>query len=336
MARSFVFVDGERVTPYMAYQLKRLSQRLFELFGVYLVVTSGIRTYEEQKAIFLSRYVTVGNINGRTVYDTRWWDGRWWYRISSAGTVAVPGTSNHEIQGDSAAVDIRDTGNYGGVATSGSNRANWLRANCREFGMEAEGYAFGEAWHYLIRGIDQAVPSGPTRKLTLERQDFLNKYRGEKLALDNDPGPATTAAYRRYQEYLKKNFGYSAGIDGEWGPAMQTAHEKNVEAIRKNAATPSPKPTPHPVKVATVADLAKLKWVNGLQKIAMRNGYRGEMDNIWGSGSAAGLQNYLNANYGGSMVRWLRERWGYNGNDEWGPVMAAAAARAEAENFKAL
>lgn len=155
----FVSRDGSRLTPYMYYQMERLNADLKRLFGVELRVTSGIRLYQEQVDIFLNRYVTASNINGRKVYDTRVWRGVRYYRISSFGTVAVPGTSNHEIQGTSGAVDLSDTGSGPGIGTWGSARSNWLRANCHKYGMVAEGFLFREAWHYKVLHIFNAVPS---------------------------------------------------------------------------------------------------------------------------------------------------------------------------------
>ena len=130
MALTFVWRDGQRLTPFMKQQIDRLDADFFARWGLRIIVSSGIRTYEEQKKIFLERYVLAGNINGRKVYDTRVWDGKTWYRISSAGTVAPPGSSNHEIQGNKAAVDIRDTGADAGVTVKNSARGQWIRANC--------------------------------------------------------------------------------------------------------------------------------------------------------------------------------------------------------------
>ncbi|QOP64787.1 endolysin [Microbacterium phage DelaGarza] len=157
-----VWRDGQRLTPWMDYQIGRLNADCIRLFGVRVIVSSAIRTYEEQKRIFLERYVTAGNVRGRRVYDTRWWNGQLWYRISSAGTVAVPGSSNHEIQGSQAAVDLRDSGSDGGLATMGSARSNWLRANAWRYDMVPSGFGFGEAWHYDIRNIFNTPPTAPT------------------------------------------------------------------------------------------------------------------------------------------------------------------------------
>lgn len=157
--QAYVWRDGQRLTPWMLYQVNRLDADCRRLFGVGVIVSSGIRTYDEQKAIFLSRYVTAGNVSGRRVYDTRWWDGQLWYRVSAAGTVAQPGTSNHEIQGNKAAVDLRDTGSDGGLATAGSARSNWLRANAGNYDMVPSGFSFGEAWHYDISNIWNSPPA---------------------------------------------------------------------------------------------------------------------------------------------------------------------------------
>lgn len=158
MADTFVWRDGQRLTPWMFYIITLLDRDLFAAFGVHVIVSSAIRTYVEQERIFRERYVTAGNVNGRYVYDTRVWNGVRWYRISAAGTVAVPGTSNHEIQGSKAAVDLRDTGADGGIATAGSVRSNWLRARAHLYGMIASGFGFGEAWHYDIINIYNTPP----------------------------------------------------------------------------------------------------------------------------------------------------------------------------------
>lgn len=160
----FVWRDGQRLTAWMLYVIGLLDADLFAVFGVHVIVTSAIRTYAEQEQIFRERYVTAGYVNGRYVYDTRWWNGVLWYRISSAGTVAVPGSSNHEIQGSTAAVDLRDTGSDGGIATWGSLRSNWLRARAANYGMVASGFGFGEAWHYDIPNIWASPPTKPEPK----------------------------------------------------------------------------------------------------------------------------------------------------------------------------
>lgn len=156
----YVYRDGSRLTPRMAWQIDRLSAECNRLFGCQIKVTSGIRLEKEQIAIFLARYVTAGNIRGRRVYDTRVWNGTRYYRISSAGTVAVPRTSNHEIQGSTAAVDIRDTGSDAGVTSRNSVRGRWIRSVAGMYELVAEGDGFNEGWHFKTLNIFGAVPGG--------------------------------------------------------------------------------------------------------------------------------------------------------------------------------
>lgn len=160
-----VWLNGQRLTAWMLYVIMLLDADLFRAFGVHVIVTSAIRTYAEQEAIFRARYVTAGNVNGRRVYDTRWWNGQLWYRISSAGTVAQPGTSNHEIQGSRAAVDIQDTGRDSGITVASSARGRWIRQWCRSKGLLiASGDGFGEGWHFDVPGIFRTPPKAATTK----------------------------------------------------------------------------------------------------------------------------------------------------------------------------
>lgn len=120
-------------------------------------------------------------------------------------------------------------------------------------------------------------------------------------------------------------------------------HIEFTGTVGKYAAPASnPKPASKPstkYHTATVDDLAELKGnVGGFQKIAHLYGYnqRNWLDFRWGPGTRAGMQKFLDRHYGGSLAAWLRKKWGYKGNDQWGPVMRAAAIRAEVENYKAL
>jgi hypothetical protein len=188
---TFLYRDGARLTPYMLHQVERLNAKLKRQFGVEVRVTSGIRLRQEQIDIFLERYVTAANVRGRRIYDTKTWRGVRYFRISSAGTVAVPGSSFHEIQGRNAALDLRDTGPGPGIATMGSARSNWLRANCGTCDMDPEGFRFGEAWHFRIHNVFEDVagaPLGgpaPTRKgiavKRYHREDATARKRGRRL-----------------------------------------------------------------------------------------------------------------------------------------------------------
>ena len=86
----------------------------------------------------------------------------------------------------------------------------------------------------------------------------------------------------------------------------------------------------------------------GLQKIANLYGAGTAIDQIWGQKSAAGFAKFLRQNWGykgndvlgpvmwAAIARWLRARWGYVGNDVPGPVMRAALQRAETANYQQL
>lgn len=157
---NYVYWMGARLTPWMLYCLQRLDADLQRLFGVRLVLdaSKGIRTEAEQTAIFLARYRAQRTGSG-PFGDVRWWNGTRYVRHSGLGTVAAPRTSNHEIQGTTAAVDVADSGGAG-IGTMGSARSNWLRANAANYGLVPEGFNFGEAWHYAVPNIFNPVPAG--------------------------------------------------------------------------------------------------------------------------------------------------------------------------------
>lgn len=186
-AVKYVYRDGQRLTEWMLYVIILLNTELSQAFpGIFVKISSAIRTREEQKRIFLARYVTADRVNGRRVYDTRWWNGRLWYRISSAGTVAAPGTSNHEIQGTKAAVDIRDTGRDAGITSRNSARGKWIRAWCKRTGlMIASGDGFGEGWHFDIPGIFRTPPGKPAGggKTTTKEVKVKHYFNDDKRAL---------------------------------------------------------------------------------------------------------------------------------------------------------
>lgn len=109
-----------------------------------IVVNSGDREYAEQVAIFLLRYVQVGDVRGRRVYDIRYWNGVAWYRVSADGTVAVPGTSNHESR---RAADLAWP--YNNRNTAAHRRLQQIAA---QYGLKWTGVNFSEDWHWEFLG----------------------------------------------------------------------------------------------------------------------------------------------------------------------------------------
>jgi len=160
MADTWVFRDGARLTPWMAYRIDQLNVDFKKAFGYRVIVSSGVRTEAEQKAIFLARYVRYADVRGRRVYDTRWWNGVLWYRVSAAGTVAAPNSpqANHQIQGTKGAVDIRDNGPDAGIMTASSKRGRWIRQNASKYDLVADGDGFGEGWHFAMLGVLRTPP----------------------------------------------------------------------------------------------------------------------------------------------------------------------------------
>lgn len=257
MALTYVTRDGSRLTPWMLREINRLDADLYRLFKVHVKVTSGIRTYEEQKKIFLERYVTAANIRGRKVYDTRTWNGVKYYRISSAGTVAVPGYSNHEVQGTKAAVDIRDTGADAGITVRSSKRGKWIRANASKYSMIASGDGFGEGWHFDMIGINRDPNTG------------------------SSTGGGTVWDVAKKQRFLDQ-IGYSTGAPG-WGPNCEAA-TKDFQG--KVGLTVDGDFGPNTIKVAqTIINGGKFVSRSTLEiqkKFASFGFPVGPLDNDWG------------------------------------------------------
>jgi hypothetical protein len=162
--KTYVFRDGARLTPAMLYWIEMLDDAFFARFRLHIVVSSGIRTRAEQKAIFLSRYVLASQVNGRKVYDWRYAEGQLYGRISPLGTVAAWDSpqANHVLENTGAgAADLRDTGSDAGIMTKGTVRWQWMRDNIQRFNLSNEGDSFGEPWHKkFLLGPWASVPSG--------------------------------------------------------------------------------------------------------------------------------------------------------------------------------
>lgn len=154
MAFTYTTRNGKRVEVNVAAAFDRMADAFARDTGYQLLIRSGTRTAQEQINIFKARYVPSNQVGGRRVYDYRRWNGTLWARISSAGTVAVPGTSNHEESGPNGprSIDIYDSGPNAGVASRGTARDRWMQAHAEEYGFSNEGYNFGEPWHKTYRG----------------------------------------------------------------------------------------------------------------------------------------------------------------------------------------
>lgn len=115
-----------------------------------VTVVSGDRPPHVQVAIFVDRFRQQASGSG-PYGDVRWWDGSaWgypggtrWVRWSSAGTVAVPGTGNHEKKRSN------DLGwPYNAVTTAHLS----AREIAARHNITCDGLGFGEAWHWTYWG----------------------------------------------------------------------------------------------------------------------------------------------------------------------------------------
>lgn len=278
MARTFTTFQGKRVTPYMAYCLKRFDQWLTKHYKLNIVCRDAIRTEAQQEAIFRARYVTAGNVNGRKVYDIRWWNGQWWYRVSSAGTVAPPNSpqANHQIQGTAAAFDIADTGRDAGITARYSTRGQAFREAIKpggelgDLGVEAEGDNFGEGWHFKVKNIDRAVPSSTPATASVGKPTVRKPVPADMLKWD----------WTGIQRMLKSDFGYTGRIDNDPGAGTKMAMRRflNAKGYSKRACG-------YKLKIANLFTSNDVKSIQQWLNETGRNA--GHVDGIPGSGTHA-------------------------------------------------
>ena len=218
---NIVRVDGWPCAPGTAAaftgRLKPAFERAFP--GVTLHVYSGYRSYDDQVKIFTERY----RRGAHSPYgDYRYWDGSTWGRVSGAGTVAAPGTSNHQ---SGHALDIRDSGSDAGVTIAGNARSNWIRANAASYGFTPIGYTFGEPWHIEYTGTPW-TSGGPTgggggaahydyEELDMSAQQDIEWIK-ERIAGSIKDGQSITSEIRKLQadvDWLKNRIGGTSKTD---------------------------------------------------------------------------------------------------------------------------
>lgn len=125
--------------------------------------TYSYRTYAEQSAIFMSRYVPyyTRHTDGHVSY--RYWNGRRWYH-KSGPVVAVPGQSNH---GWARAVDMGEQADSdAGAESFDTPTLNWLKANEQRFGISHE--IQSEPWHIRYFAGDVPPPAVLAYEASLE------------------------------------------------------------------------------------------------------------------------------------------------------------------------
>lgn len=233
---TWVMIDNCRVAPAVAADYARMEADFLRDTGCDLIISSGTRTDAEQEAIFRERYVLVGAVAGRTVYDTRVWNGQTWYRISAAGTVAAPGTSNHQVSGPNGprSIDIRDSGADAGVMTRGTARDKWMERNAANYHFENEGYKFSEPWHKTWRGVDPYAVGGSVAGSTGVPIFPLaaGQYFGPEAAGDQSiSGWHSHNADLRVWQQRMQDRGWTITVDGKYGPVGATTPQGETAAV---------------------------------------------------------------------------------------------------------
>jgi peptidoglycan hydrolase-like protein with peptidoglycan-binding domain len=122
--------------------LMRLSQRSHAKGYGFITVNSAYRAYNTQDTLFRDHYVPFSQLNGRKWFDSWWWNGQLWCRVSGNARIAPPGDSNH---GEGLAVDLAEP-----YMTTGPKHA-WFVDRLDFYGFWWEGKGFDEPWHYTSR-----------------------------------------------------------------------------------------------------------------------------------------------------------------------------------------
>lgn len=109
---------------------------------VLLRTTGRYRTYDQQVALFRSRFRTEDT--GRVPAVTRTWQGQTWWMLPGVALAATPGTSNHGLglADDIAEQDDADPE----VESIDDITLQWLKDNAADFGFALDIHS--ERWHW--------------------------------------------------------------------------------------------------------------------------------------------------------------------------------------------
>lgn len=218
MSKKTVNVSGVPVPPGTYEAFKKLAGAFKGATGHTLLITSGYRTYAQQKSL----------------YD------RWKAGTFKSPSVAPPGTSLHE---SGKALDIRDSGSSAGVTVAGNVRSNWIRKNAAKYGFLPNGYNFGEPWHVEYQGNPWTTEGSiPTKKPS--STNITKLQAAVRATQDNIVGPDTRKrvnAVRRASNWGGRRFPYGvkytqrvvgAKDDGIWRQKSEAKHDETVRKIQ--------------------------------------------------------------------------------------------------------
>jgi hypothetical protein len=119
-----------------AIALGRFTKDFAAAFGGAPALTQGYRTYAQQMAFWLQRYVP----HNSPVADSIKWSGRYWVKKPNVAVAAVPGSSLH---GWALAVDFSS-----GIQKAGSPQKKWADKYGPKYAWYPVGNTFGEPWHF--------------------------------------------------------------------------------------------------------------------------------------------------------------------------------------------
>jgi len=202
---AIVNAHGRRMSQQTAASLERAIKAGMPV----PVIDSALRTRAQQRALFLDRYAPAHSGAGR-FNDVRVYNGVRYVRISSAGMVAVPGTSVHET---GRALDI----------SAAHGARTWLAKHAAHYGFKQT--IKSEPWHFEYQSardaarkalIASAKKPTPKKKTTDKRQE------------------AAVAAVKRLQRDLKALKLYADLIDGRPGEHTDAGYK----ALKKLAKRP--------------------------------------------------------------------------------------------------
>lgn len=319
------------MTTYANGQVPRSVMKQFRntgKFGLPQFIDQLEAAFQEASRAGITLSVASGQDIFRDIVGQRYWR-TYWTNQGKPGNAAVPGTSNHGL---GIAADIS------GMGARGTALWNKVREILRRHHLEFT--VASENWHVSATNI----PTNGTASVNVESpQPSKGDYSGNPYF----PSKAAFAAVQGGYKAMGYDLGPS-GQDGIDGPIMDAivtdfqgknglpkdgVHGPATEAMLVRRVNEKFKPAA-PAPAPSYANPYGLSDIRGLQKIARANGYTGAIDNKWGGGTQDGFNKFLRAQ--GGLAQWLRRRWGYSGNDVFGPNMRAALARANDANFKAL
>lgn len=188
--------------------------------GVRLDATGTYRSYDQQVALFTSRYSKTA-LSGR---PTKTWNRVRYWQMPNTAMAATPGTSNHGL---GITGDLAQRSASGALEPVGTATLTWLAAHGPAFGFWNS--VRSEAWHWpyflgdnvpsAVLEMEQsgairlppAVPSDPAK-----REAFYRELPRTGVLSKGSRGPAVEAV-----QWALTRAGIPTGIDGDFGPATE-------------------------------------------------------------------------------------------------------------------